>query len=65
MVGKTYSFEDVYVKVIKVDGFFVKVQMESEGIKDSPASYHAMEVFEWSKELELEESSNSCRSIEH
>ena len=60
MVGKTYSFMgDAYAKVIKVDGFYVTVQTQSEGIKDTPANYSAMDIFKWSKEWKLEETSNT------
>ena len=50
MVGKTFSFMEMCIKVIKVEGYFVTVQWQSEGIKSDGENYPSMNIFNWSKE---------------
>ena len=41
---------EMCIKVIKVEGYFVTVQWQSEGIKSDGENYPSMNIFNWSKE---------------
>ena len=54
MVGKTYFVSDnAFVKIIKVDGYYVTVQVEDCGIKENETNYPSQDILKWSKEWKI------------